>query len=71
MPVAMPVLGVKPLNPVYKQTHIKEKKAPLIINVIHTHSGNWSLGGVVCRSSSGWVRVPPWVLVSWVASENG
>lgn len=41
-----------------------------MLDVILTHCGNWSLGGVVCRSSSGWVRVTPWVLITWVASEN-
>lgn len=37
---------------------------------IHTHSGDRRLGGIVSRSSSGGVRVPTWVLVSWVTPEN-
>lgn len=41
-----------------------------MLNVIHTHSGDWSLGGVVCSASSGWVRVAARVLVSWIASAN-
>lgn len=39
--------------------------------VTRTHCGNWSLGGIMCRCPSGGVRVAPWVLVSWVASEIG
>lgn len=63
------VLGVKPLGP--ELIFNLEMDSSKRISVIRTHCGNWSLGGVVSRPSSGWVRVSTWVLVCWVASENG
>lgn len=49
---------------------LSRNKSPQILNVIHTNSGNWRLGGVVCRACSGRVRVASLVLVSLIASAN-
>lgn len=48
----------------------QRNKVPWRLNVIHTHSGDWSLSRVVCRASSGWVRVASGILVTWIASVN-
>lgn len=40
------------------------------MNMIPTHCGNWVLGGIVCSSTTCWVSVTPWILISLVASEN-